>query len=110
MSKEQSSNVLVKDDTWGWIPGVQRGIDKGKATVDVWTYPNEQSIACDGGKGAKGKFEKRVIDLKLYADGCLPLQNVDTNGNLTEVCDMVKLPYLHEVRLFFCNDFVARKT
>jgi hypothetical protein len=96
MSK-QSSNVLIKDDTWGWIPAVQRATDKGKATVDVWTYPNEQSIACDNGKAAKGKFETKQIDLKSYDNGVLPLQNVDNNGNLHEVQDMVKLPYLHEV-------------
>jgi hypothetical protein len=100
MSK-QSSNVLVKDETWGWIPAVQRGTDKGKASVDIWTYPNEQSIACDNGKGAKGKFESKVIDLKGYENEVLPLQNVDNNGNLLEVADMVKLPYLHEV----CSSF-----
>jgi hypothetical protein len=91
------SNVLVKDPAWGWIPGVQRGTDKGKATVDVWTYSDEQSVACDNGKNARGKFETRTVDLKEYENGCLPLQNVDAGGNLTEVADMVKLPYLHEV-------------
>jgi hypothetical protein len=97
MSK-QASNVLIKDEKWGWIPAVQRGIEKNKASVEVWTYPDEQSVACDNGKGAKGKFEKRVVDLKEYENGCLPLQNVDSNGTLLEVADMVKLPYLHEVR------------
>ena len=96
MSK-QSSNVYVKDEQWGWVPGVQRGVDKNKATVDVWTYPSEQAVACDNGKGAKGKFETRQINLKDYENECLPLQNVDNNGNLLEVADMVKLPYLHEV-------------
>jgi hypothetical protein len=97
MSK-QSTNVLIKDEKWGWLPGVQRGVDKTTATVDVWTYPNEQAIACDNGKGAKGKFETKKINLKEYENECLPLQNVDNNGNLLEVADMVKLPYLHEVR------------
>lgn len=99
MSK-QSTNVLIRDETWGWIPAVQRGTDKGKATVDVWKYPDEQSIACDNGKAAKGKFDTLQIDLKTYDAGVLPLQNVDNNGNLLEVCDMVKLPYLHEVCSF----------
>jgi hypothetical protein len=97
---QQSSNVLIKDDKWGWIPGVQRGIDKDKATVDVWSYPNEQCIACDNGKAAKGKFQTIKVPLKEYDNECLPLQNVDNNGNLMEVADMVKLPYLHEVCLF----------
>lgn len=91
------SNVLVKDPTWGWIPAVQRSTEKGKAIVDVWQYPDEQSIACDNGKNAKGKYETKTIDLKDYDNGVLPLQNVDLNGALTEVADMVKLPYLHEV-------------
>lgn len=95
------SNVLVKDPTWGWIPAVQRGTDKGKATVDVWQYPDEQSVACDNGKAARGKFETQQINLKEYENGCLPLQNVDSNGCMTEVADMVKLPYLHEVRFVF---------
>ena len=94
------SNVLVKDPQWGWIPAVQRSVEKGKAAVDVWTYPDEQSIACDNGKAAKGKFESRKVDLKDYDNGVLPLQNVDSNGALNEVADMVKLPYLHEVSTF----------
>jgi hypothetical protein len=52
---------------------------------------------CDGGRAAK-KGEQIYISMKDYPFGVLPLANVDVNGNLVEFADMVKLPYLHEVR------------
>ena len=55
-------------------------------------------MVCDGGRAAK-KGEQKMINLKDYAHGVLPLQNVDANGNLVEFADMVKLPYLHEVSI-----------
>ena len=97
-SKEkQSSNVFIRDDVYGWRPAVQEQINGDKAIVTVPEYPSEQAMVCDGGRGAK-KGEQRTINLKEYPSGVLPLQNVDDNGNLVECADMVKLPYLHEVR------------
>lgn len=102
--KEQtSSNVFVKDAEWGWIPAVQLKAHDGKAVVKTFNYPNEQTVACDGGRAAKGKGEEIEVKLKDYPNGVLPLQNVDANGNLIEFADMVKLPYLHEVRTIFTS-------
>jgi hypothetical protein len=52
----------------------------------------------DGGRTSKSTTQA-TIDLKQYQAQVLPLQNVDAQGQLTEFADMVKLPYLHEVRV-----------
>jgi hypothetical protein len=97
--KEQSnSHVFIRDEEYGWRPAVQEKISGGKAIVTVLDYPSEQAMACDGGRAAKKGGEKREINLKDYPSGVLPLQNVDANGSLIPFEDMVKLPYLHEVR------------
>ena len=105
--KESASNVFVKDKEWGWVPAVQQKLNGDKAVVKVWTYPNEQAVACDGGRAAKGKGEERTVNLKDYPNHVLPLQNVDAQGNLTEFADMVKLPYLHEARMQILDNFPA---
>jgi hypothetical protein len=55
-------------------------------------------IVCDGGAGAIG-WEEMEVPLKDYNKGLLPAQNVDGGGMLKPFADMVKLTYLHEVRL-----------
>lgn len=101
MGKEQqASNVFIKDKVFGWRPAIQESDDGEKATVRVIDYPNEQSMACDGGRAGK-KGDTITVNLKEYADNVLPLQNVDANGNLTEFADMVKLPYLHEAAILY---------
>jgi hypothetical protein len=72
----------------------------GKALVSIPEYKSEDSMDCDGGRAAK-KGEQIYISMKDYPFGVLPLANVDVNGNLVEFADMVKLPYLHEVRIGF---------
>ena len=97
----QSSHVFIKDEEYGWRPAVQEKISGGKAIVTVPEYKTEQSMQCDGGRNAK-KGEQIEINLKDYPNGVLPLQNVNSNGDLNEYSDMVKLPYLHEVRAKSC--------
>lgn len=92
----------VKDEKFAWVPAFLEKTEGDKAYVKIPQYRDEQSIMSDGGRGAKGEIEK-VINLKDYAHKVLPLQNVDNNGVLTEHADMVKLPYLHEVRHIFFN-------
>lgn len=92
-----SSHVFIKDEEYGWRPAVQEKISGGKAIVTVPEYKTEQSMQCDGGRNGK-KGEQVEINLKDYPNGVLPLQNVNSNGDLNEYSDMVKLPYLHEVR------------
>ena len=91
-----NSFVYILHKEFAWHPATLIKTEGGKATVEVPIYPDEQSIASDGGRAAKKK-ETQVIDLKHYTANVLPLQNVDSNGDLIEFPDMVELPYLHEV-------------
>ena len=88
--------VYILHKEYAWHPATLIENQGKKAKVSVPIYDDEQSIVSDGGKGAKKK-EEQMVDLKHYTAGVLPLQNVDSNGNLIEFPDMVDLPYLHEV-------------
>jgi hypothetical protein len=90
--------VYIKDPDFAWVPATLDKTEGDKAYVTVPQYPNEQSIASDDGRGAKGQKEL-VIKLSDYPHKVLPLQNVDNKGRMQEHADMVKLPYLHEVSL-----------
>ena len=96
--EKQSSYVFVVDEEYGWRPAVQESVNGDKAVVSIPEYKSEDAMTCDGGRAAK-RGEQKTINLQQYAHGVLPLQNVDANGNLVEYADMVKLPYLHEVRV-----------
>ena len=69
-----------------------------KAVVSIPQYKHADAIVCDGSRTAL-RFVKQTVDLTNYANRALPLQNVDPEGNLTPVEDMVNLPFLHEVRM-----------
>jgi hypothetical protein len=98
--EKKASNVFIMDKNFAWRPAILETQNGDKATVQVPEYKDEQSMQCDGGRNGK-KGESITVDLKHYPHQVLPLQNVDGNGNLLEFADMVKLPYLHEVR--FCR-------
>lgn len=93
-----SNHVYVKSDDYAWVPArlLETNFDAGTATVSIPHYKTEQAIQSDGGRAAKGS-ERKTIQLKDYPCQALLLQNVDEQGNLKEVEDMVDLPYLHEV-------------
>ena len=95
--KKQASHVFIMDPEFGWRPAKMLSQLGDYAIVEVPIYKNEESMTCDGGRAAK-ETEKLKVNLKDYAHKVLPLQNVDANANLTEFPDMVRLPYLHEVR------------
>ena len=100
LSMQTSNHVYILHPTHSWIPA--RVLEKKSNTeflLNIPEYANEQAIASDGGRSAKG-FEKQVHDITKYPNNALPLQNVDAEGRLKEVEDMVDLPFLHEVRLF----------
>jgi hypothetical protein len=99
--EKQSCNVYIMDPEYGWRPAVLEGEQGDFAVVNVPDYKDEQNMVCDGGRTATG-FEKFKVNRKDYPHKVLPLQNVDANGNLVEYPDMVRLPYLHEVRAL-CN-------
>jgi hypothetical protein len=91
-----ANNVYIRSDEFAWVPA--RLVEQGKedAKVAIPQYEAEEFIASDGGAGAIG-FKSAVVKLKDYPGRMLPLQNCGKDGTLTEVDDMVDLPYLHEV-------------
>jgi hypothetical protein len=95
-SAGKESLVFIRDPEYAWIPATKIGGDAKKARVKIPKYPDEQSILCDGGVGAKGYEEEDVL-LNDYHRGVLPMQNVDGSGCLRPFADMVELPFLHEV-------------
>lgn len=112
MGEEDSgggANVYVRSDKFAWIPARLVSKDKDTAKVAIPQYEAEEFIMSDAGKGATG-FKSAVVKLKDYPNHTLPLQNVGKDGMLTEVDDMVDLPYLHEVRIFIAEIYEARCT
>jgi hypothetical protein len=93
-----ANNVYIRSDEFAWIPARLVSQDKDSAKVAIPQYESEEFIMSDGGKGAVG-FKSAVVKLKDYPNSTLPLQNTGADGTLTEVDDMVDLPYLHEVSL-----------
>lgn len=94
---DKKTFVYIKDPEFAWIPATLVKTEGDKAHVTVPQYKDEQSINSDGGRAATGEVSD-IVNLKDYPHKVLPLQNVDANGNLQVYSDMVKLPYLHEVR------------
>lgn len=102
---QHSNYVYIMDPQrhHSWIPAIvtQR---TGSSTIDlsVPQYKTEQAIQCDGGRTAL-RFVKQTVDFNdiktvaLYPNKHLPLQNVNHEGELQVVEDMVDLSFLHEV-------------
>jgi hypothetical protein len=99
-----SNNVYVMDKEFAWIPSRLISQEGDKAKVEVPTYENETMMLTDGGAGAK-KWEEKTISLKFYPGKSMPMQNLNEDGVLNEVEDMVNLPFLHEVRVFAVEEF-----
>jgi len=106
MSADKTSKrVYIKSDDYGWVPAklVKRNDADGTATVSVRNYTDENRINSDGdrpSKYVKGSSEV-VVELSDYESSILPLQNVDEDGVLNEVPDMVDLPFLHEAAILY---------
>ena len=103
---QHSNYVYILDPDHSWIPAqiTDRKPDNQIIHLSVPQYKTEQAIQCDGGRTAKSfkKMEINVSDPKVSSkmmDGQahLPLQNVNNQGELQVVEDMVDLPFLHEV-------------
>jgi hypothetical protein len=99
-----SSNVYVLDKEFAWVPARLLEQSGDVAKVSIPSYPSEEKILCDGGKGAKS-WKEDTVKLKFYPGKALPMQNVDKAGNLLEKEDMVELPFLHEVSKSFKESF-----
>jgi myosin-5 len=102
-----SNYVYILSDEYSWIPA-RRLLDGSHdeedeittATVSVPRYKDEQSIVSDGGRAAKS-FDQRKVSLNKYPNEALPLQNVNEEGKLLVVEDMVDLPFLHEAAILY---------
>lgn len=93
LSINTSNHVYIASEEYAWIPArVVEFVDEQHAVVSIPQYRDEQSIQSDGGRNAK-RFEKKTVPLSKML-----LQNVDDEGQLKVVDDMVDLPFLHEVR------------
>ena len=103
---QTSNHVYLLHPLHSWIPARVLEINPTARTalVSIPQYNTEQAICCDGGRMARS-FQKETISYANYPNhATLPLQNVDEDGRLKEVQDMVDLPFLHEVRclVLFC--------
>jgi hypothetical protein len=90
------NNVYIRSEEFAWVPARLVEQDSTQAKVAIPQYEAEERIMSDGGKAAVG-FKSAIVKLKDYQNASLPLQNVEADGSLKEVDDMVDLPYLHEV-------------
>jgi hypothetical protein len=83
--------VYIRSDSGKlcWAPALQLETYNGRATVSI----AEQGVVAIGCADHK----KITIDLKDYPGNALPIQNVDSNGDLEDYKDMVDLPFMHEV-------------
>ena len=95
LKKVSHAYVLDPDDSWIPCQVVEQSSEE--VIVSIPEYKDQQSIRCDAGRTARRKNQKTLL-LKDYPNQALPLQNVDEEGRLQQVEDMVDLPFLHEVR------------
>lgn len=113
---QHSNYVYILDAQHSWIPAQVTNRTKSNSNnendggsannqifhLSVPQYKSEQAIQCDGGRTARSfqKMEINLADPKIlakYPSQHLPLQNVNNEGELQVVEDMVDLPFLHEV-------------
>eukprot|EP00529_Nitzschia_sp_RCC80_P002676 CAMPEP_0113502094 /NCGR_PEP_ID=MMETSP0014_2-20120614/33347_1 /TAXON_ID=2857 /ORGANISM="Nitzschia sp." /LENGTH=1686 /DNA_ID=CAMNT_0000396811 /DNA_START=191 /DNA_END=5250 /DNA_ORIENTATION=+ /assembly_acc=CAM_ASM_000159 len=104
---QHNNYVYILDKEFSWVPAmVTERINETTMNLSIPKYKTEQAILCDGGRTAS-RFEKQTIDLNdpktvaLYPNKHLPLQNVNHEGELQVVEDMVDLPFLHEAAILY---------
>jgi len=118
-----SNRVYIASSEFGWIPAkVLVAANGKKVKVSFKDYPDDESIpACEvslaigtssqapshrihrGSKDKRIPLKEMEVDLLEYPGHVLPLQNVDEDGRLIEVPDMVDLSFLHEVCVCVCS-------
>jgi len=81
-----TDNVYINDEELGWIPGRLTSSTSTFAKVEV---------------NKNNTLETVQVCLVDYPSSSLPLQNVNVNGKLQEVADMVDLPFLHEAGILY---------
>lgn len=105
MVKEEAPKVTpvyIRSADHTWVPALQLKSHDGKATVSVPKFASGEKDMLQCLKASKQfpyQANNQSIDLKEYPNSLLPVQNVDSNGNLEDYKDMVDLPFMHEVRI-----------
>ena len=107
---EHSNYVYILDPKLSWIPAKVKDRNASASNLinlSIPQYRNEQAIKCDGGRSASQGYKVETIDLDdaqnkiKYPNRHLPLQNVNSEGELQVVEDMVDLPFLHEAAILY---------
>jgi len=104
---QHSNYVYILDPQHNWIPALVKERVSNIVHLSVPQYKNEQAIKCDGGRTASRGYRTKTIDwndsqnLIKYPNQTLPLQNVNSEGELEVVEDMVDLPFLHEAAILY---------
>jgi len=108
--------VYIASQEFGWLPAKIKSTSGTKAVVEIKDYEDDTTIpACEvsisvhptSAQKKRGitniPVKELEIDLtdKNYSGGVLPLQNVDGDGKLIEVEDMVDLSFLHEAAILY---------
>ena len=91
------THVYVRDEESCWVPALQVHAHGNKANVVRPIFKTEQQMLQCGTRGKQQYTKEETIDLSSYPNKTLPMQNVDTNGNLEDYKDMVELCFMHEV-------------
>lgn len=117
-----SNHVYVRSPEYAWVPArlLETSVSGSSssssgttttatATVSIACYKSEQDIGVTMSSTMKGTLRTtlQTVALREYPACSLPLQNVDEEGRLRTVPDMVDLPFLHEVRVDCCCVFVC---
>ena len=114
-SENTTNRVYISSPEFGWLPAKVKSTstEDNKAIVEIKDYEDDTHIpACEVSsvlnptkeqikRGIKSITSSTLeIDLKEY-NGVLPLQNVNEDGQLIEVEDMVDLAFLHEAAILY---------
>ena len=93
--------VYIQSKDSVWVPALQLKSHNGRATVSVPKFKNERDMLNCAKASRTLKYETQVVDLKDYENGVLPMQNVDSNGNVEDYKDMVDLPFMNEAAILY---------
>lgn len=101
-SARPTNHAFIRSKDHSWIPAIVTTNDGKHAEVKVPQYKSQQAIKCDAGATAIKGFVMQRIDLSDYPNNALPMQNVNEQGLMEEIPDMVHMPFLHEVSCWGC--------
>jgi hypothetical protein len=113
-----SNHVYIHSEEYSWLPA--RVVDypsNNEVLVSISYIPSEESkqqqqynpttISNTKAIPSYKKGQTQTISLKDYPNRSLPLQNVNEEGTLQQVEDMVDLSFLHEVcYIYFVYRFI----